>query len=534
MQVLPIVERELRVATRRRGTYRVRFWVPLILLIAASWFRLGAGVLSAHEMGAGLFYLATGGLTLFALVAGYRATADCLSVEKREGTLGLLFLTDLRGYDVVLGKLLAHSVVLFYALLAVVPLLGIPLLLGGVTGGEYVRQTLVFLNALFFSLSAGMLASVWCQRAATAASVGLGLILLVTGVPPFLGWLELHSPLTNGSYRLIFLLPCPVFTYLAGMASAYSQSLGNLFYPSLAITHAFGWLFLILAGVKLQRSWRTTAEGKMKFPLAARGRSEPGSRRGRKVNRHRGLLDKNAYSWLVLRQRRGVNGFWLVYALFGAFWIGGLYELRQDWLHPVSYMMTVWALLASFKAMVSNEVGQRLWGDRKSGAIELLLVTPLSVAEIIAGERQALCRRFRNSFLLLLSTVVPLLGACWYRHDLDFSGQISMLSIQLVVVGIFVPDLLALFWLGLWKSVATPTTRRDFRLAASSILTLPWLLMLIFLPFAQMFPSPLPAVAGWFGISLFIDVAWINYAKNEIHEEFRAAAAERFAPSRPR
>ena len=31
-----------------------------------------------------------------------RNTADSLSAEKREGTLGLLFLTDLRGYDVVL------------------------------------------------------------------------------------------------------------------------------------------------------------------------------------------------------------------------------------------------------------------------------------------------------------------------------------------------------------------------------------------------------------------------------------------------
>ena len=40
-------------------------------------------------------------------------TADCLSEEKREGTLGLLFLTDLRGYDIVVSSssAWAHGVI---------------------------------------------------------------------------------------------------------------------------------------------------------------------------------------------------------------------------------------------------------------------------------------------------------------------------------------------------------------------------------------------------------------------------------------
>ena len=37
----------------------------------------------------------------FCLFAGLRNTVDCLSSEKREGTLGLLFLTELTGVDVV-------------------------------------------------------------------------------------------------------------------------------------------------------------------------------------------------------------------------------------------------------------------------------------------------------------------------------------------------------------------------------------------------------------------------------------------------
>ena len=87
------------------------------------------------------------------------ATSDCLSEEKREGTLGLLFLTDLKGYDVVIGKLTAKSMNSFYAVLSVVPILALPLLMGGVTAGEFARMALVVVNTLLFSLTLGICVS---------------------------------------------------------------------------------------------------------------------------------------------------------------------------------------------------------------------------------------------------------------------------------------------------------------------------------------------------------------------------------------
>ena len=108
-----------------------------------------------HQIALVLFGILTGGGVLYCLFCGVRLTADCLSEEKREGTLGLLFLTDLKGYDVVLGKLAATSLNSFYGVLAVVPMLALPLLLGGVTPGEFWRMALVALNTLFFSLARG-------------------------------------------------------------------------------------------------------------------------------------------------------------------------------------------------------------------------------------------------------------------------------------------------------------------------------------------------------------------------------------------
>src|SRR5206468_12968739 len=156
----------------------------------------------------------------FSAFAGVFLTADCLSEEKREGTLGLLFLTDLKGYDVVLGKLLATSVPAIYGVLAVFPVLAITLTMGGVTAGEFWRMTLVFLNTLFFSLSVGMLVSSVSQRENRAMTGAAGMILLVSLGLPLVEWVlnlagnmarfavALPSPLTawrlsfDGSYRV--------------------------------------------------------------------------------------------------------------------------------------------------------------------------------------------------------------------------------------------------------------------------------------------------------------------------------------------
>src|SRR5437762_1402481 len=101
--MLPIVSRELRVAAKRRVTYRLRWIVALVG---------GAGVLAAAEMsgysvqaGQFVFWNASVAMLLICAATGLLLTADAISREKREQTLGLLFLTRLTAADLVLGKL---------------------------------------------------------------------------------------------------------------------------------------------------------------------------------------------------------------------------------------------------------------------------------------------------------------------------------------------------------------------------------------------------------------------------------------------
>src|SRR5260370_35578013 len=128
MTFLPIVERELLVRTRRPTTY---------------WHRVEVGTVAAmgglHEMvpSAGSIGTTSLGKTAFGAVSWVAfmvvcgsafATADSISRERREGTLGLLFLTRLKSYDIVLGKLCAAAVTTYYALLVFVPALAIMVL----------------------------------------------------------------------------------------------------------------------------------------------------------------------------------------------------------------------------------------------------------------------------------------------------------------------------------------------------------------------------------------------------------------------
>src|SRR6266516_1718500 len=129
MTFLPIVDRELRVAARKRNTFWLRVVAALVALIIGGVSPFGG----RGQMGGPLFAVLTWLSVGLALSAGLFFTSDCVSEEKREGTLGFLFLTDLHGYDVVLGKLLATSLRAICALLAVFPILAITLLMGGVT-----------------------------------------------------------------------------------------------------------------------------------------------------------------------------------------------------------------------------------------------------------------------------------------------------------------------------------------------------------------------------------------------------------------
>ena len=80
MTFLPIVDRELRVATRRRATYWSRVLVALAAMVIAVWMLGSLGILVAPDiLGARLFKALTSFAFFLCLFPGVVLTADCLS-----------------------------------------------------------------------------------------------------------------------------------------------------------------------------------------------------------------------------------------------------------------------------------------------------------------------------------------------------------------------------------------------------------------------------------------------------------------------
>ena len=112
------------------------------------------------------------------------------------------------GRDVVLGKLAATSLNVFYGMLAVLPMLAIPFVLGGVTHAEMLRVVLVSINLLLFFLGIGLFVSSFCRQDNRALGLSslIALALVVCGplasqIPRF------HSP----RRRCSPVPPAPVF-----------------------------------------------------------------------------------------------------------------------------------------------------------------------------------------------------------------------------------------------------------------------------------------------------------------------------------
>ncbi|MCZ7637880.1 MAG: ABC transporter permease [Verrucomicrobia bacterium] len=171
------------------------------------------------------------------VAAGPVFTADVLSEEKREGTLGLLFLTDLRAHDVVLGKLAATSVTAVFSLLAVLPVVALSLLLGGVALGEFARVVLVLVNTLGFSLAVGMAVSALCEQARSAFALTSFVLFLATVVAAW--WMDGGPVSTPGAVSWVQMVS-PVGAWFASAAPQFAADPAT-FWRALAGAHLVGW-----------------------------------------------------------------------------------------------------------------------------------------------------------------------------------------------------------------------------------------------------------------------------------------------------
>ncbi len=536
MSFLPIVDRELRAASRRPSTYWTRTVLGLVACVL--WLLLvatGGRHMQPSEMGKILFIMVSILALGFGIFAGVFLTADCLSEEKREGTLGLLFLTELRGYDVVLGKLMATSLPAFYAIMTILPILALPLLMGGVSFGEFLRVCLALVTTLAQSLCLGLGVSAFSRDARQAMSTTLLLVVAFSGIMPLLAWvIEVRTGLTD--WRLLC-LPSP--GYLLNRAFDTNYRWGNAadFWKAFVTISALGLAGLLAAHLRLPRAWQEGGEGRVHRRVGdwmRRWRFGGASFRSSR----RALLEVNPFHWLATRDRMPR---WV--ALIGTaalllFWLGLLAgcfsgaSSTRDSCFAIA-MAVALALHLVLKWAITAESARRFSEDRRSGALELLLVTPLPVSKIIAAQRRALLQAYALPLALALLTNLGLIWMMLGPNPLGMRNWDRPIFCELYAGGIvlLLADFLALTNLGMRLGLRARSHQRAILAVLARVLFPPWLgaILVWFIGVSGGFNGGPESVFGvfllWQIFCLVLDLALTAVASESLAHELRHSGA---------
>ncbi len=549
MTFLPVAERELRVAARRKNTYRARFVSALTALLMSGWIYLVSyQTTQPARVGEVLFSALATLAFIYCLLAGTRVTADCLSEEKRDGTLGLLFLTDLKGYDIVLGKLAATSMNSIYGLLAVVPILAISMLMGGVAVSLFWRVVFVLLDTLFLSLSAGLMVSAYCRNEHKAISGTFVLMLLICAGPPALGalldfYFFRHAPHNSPDWMRIFLFPSPIYAYGSTMESG---GIGGKFsaglWWSLLIIHLLGWICLSLASCRLPHSWQ---DKPMSVKLGRWRASWQnwcfGDSSFRRALRSQ-LLNINPFLWLAGRDRLQSSLLWGFLGLLGVGFFWGYIQWRQDWLGAATAVVTAIILHGTLKFWAASVAVRRFGDMRREEALELVMCAPMTIKEILQGQRLGFRRLFGKPLGLIL--IIDLLLLWMGLNDLNQSDEKrNLIAVFFAGMLALVTDYYAIMWVGLWLGLSARYYKKAAGATVGRILFLPWSLwglsvsLYLAISFTRSGPpelEPLHFILWWTMLGLATDwiFGWSAYAK--LHRELRTAAFSRFQTPRRR
>lgn len=476
MNAWPVIERELRVRSRHRSTAATRFAAALIaaLVCAGTVLMLQKDNVPA-VIGQRLFHLLSQLLLFVCLLIGAATTSDTLSSEKREGTLGLLFLSNLSRFDIVIGKLASASLSSFFGLLAGMPVLAVSIAMGGVAQGEFWRTMLALINALFFALAAGMAISAFARESANSLIAALALTLAWTlfpmlirilinvfGAPPMFD-VSILSP-----WRACQLAAAPAY-------QAHPVS----FWQSIAILQFLSWSLLAIAARRVGRLDRPATPPRLRKTSATPHRSRI---------KTAASTGSNPAVWLYLRRMpRGVYK-WLLtaIALLGCLAIS-LLEIRYSTafrLEEIIAFMAVWIWFAGagFKLWIAAIACQLTAEARRSGELEVLLTTPIGDRKTVLAQAVALRRAFKAPAITLLIGQMLAIAIISFAHGnmgdslIQFGFAAAVMSALWLVMVI---DLFAVGWLGLWQGVISRTARLALLKTVLIVMTAPWLWLLL-------------------------------------------------------
>jgi ABC-type transport system involved in multi-copper enzyme maturation permease subunit len=423
----PIFNRELLTLPRRPRHYALRvaylglLWVLAMTAwqVVVGWDR-GATLGDTARFGMSVFYLLTHVELVFVLFFAALSAAGAVSLEKDRRTFVLLLLTDLRDYEIVLGKLLGSLLQILLFLAGTVPVFMLLLFLGGVAPGQVLRVMVILAGTAVAAGSLGCLVALWRDKTfQTLALTVLFLVLYLCLVhalavlPAWLGGLPVVSPyLTEQSVASVQQWLEPRLALLQVLEPADEAARAGLD-PALGFALAMLGLSVLLNlwGIRRLRAWNPSGE-----PIMQRERPEEEEARDRaRAHAAPGPVRRvwaNPILWREVATRAyGRRPLLVKAAYFVALALVCYYALapllageRREWAAALGLVpVGILSLL-----LVSAQAVTAITSERDLGALDLLLVTDLTPREFIFGKLLGVCWNSKE-FLL-----PPLLLALYY------------------------------------------------------------------------------------------------------------------------
>lgn len=520
MKAKAIIVRELFVSGKTIKTYLLRLVPPVLVLGILGAFALGDDFTEMVKDGRFLFTVTLIVSLLYTILAGF-FVSSCISHEREEDTIGLLFLTPLKGMDVILGKFIAAGHLHFQSVLTLLPLEALAFLLGEVPLAAFLKMNLCIFCILLFTVSSGILISSFSANERISGVITIiflafsifGICILVALSGFWLReygffsnfyqvkiWHETLFPFTPLGIFGIFLIS--TFTYI-------SPSMYQLAWGGLALLVFISILFLCIAVRIISRIWRkqTTIRGYSirLFFMQILHKVNFGFSKYRQNIRLK-LLSNNPYDWITGRGSLPTLTLWIVWS-FAVIPIGYLLCLS---LRPLSSFIAVLSLfLPAAELIVSSIISaplclisclvlkywlayitcMRIHKDTVSGMLPLILSTTVTPQQIIISQIKT---SFKRMILPLLFT-----GLIVLNYVLNYASKISLptsYNIEMPelsnFVAIYIPvaygiillcaDLFTLSLVSIRISLKAKNLQHAFIRSLIFVLAIPWFLLYIF------------------------------------------------------
>jgi ABC-type transport system involved in multi-copper enzyme maturation permease subunit len=452
MNVWPVIVREVRVQARQKFTYTLRMLGAAAVLGALVFWALTHGLLPGQGGHIFVYIHCTLLWAIWILVP--LSTADCVSRERREGTLGLLFLTHLTARDIVFAKGLAHGLRAVTLWLAALPIIVIPFLMGGLPWQSVALSCAINFSSIVLALAASVLASSLCREwhrsLALAMMIGTllvaayGIVLLVgvsIGFAPSLPWLTRQRVWTE---------PPPLEALLTGAlimvsgaddvwamaASRFSPLAQRGAIIALAAVTVSSLLaacgLLLIAARSVRRRWQEHSRS-ARMEKLERIFCTPMFWASLLRRWMRWKLNRNPIGWLEQRTWSGRLVMWSWLAVLVGFY-STVFSSGGFYLHNFQPMQVAlaWLLMVSIAATAAGSFRR----ERESGVLELLLVSPLNSWQIIIGRVRGMWAQFAPAVALLIGVW---LFVATFEHEVSgWDGMwFSVSFLTLPVIGLY-------------------------------------------------------------------------------------------------